>query len=329
MKFAVVGCGSIGQRHIRNLLSLGETELVAVDSDVEKLNRFSNEFKIKTAPDLDQVLSTGCDVVFITAPTSFHIDIAMKSAKAGCHIFLEKPLSHNKDGVDALIEEIDKRNLVAMMGSNWKFYPLFKKMKELIDLESIGKITSARCQFGQYLPDWHPYEDYRNGYSANQSLGGGILLDSHEFDYLTWFLGDVNKLASFSGKVSDLDIDVEDTAEIILQFANGSIGEIHLDYTQRKYQRSFEFYGTEGTIWWDFSKKSVVLYSAKEATSYEWMEPKNYDLNDMYIEQTKHFLKCLKEKIKPVTPLSQGRKILELILAAKESNQHDKVIRFN
>jgi predicted dehydrogenase len=192
-------------------------------------------------------------------------------------------------------------------------------MKEILESGVIGKVLSARCQFGQYLPDWHPYENYRTSYSARSDLGGGILLDSHEFDYMQWFLGDVSELFCFAGKASNLEIDTEDTAEVLLKFQSGTIAEIHLDYTQRIYQRNYEFFGENGTLKWDFQDRSVRLYLASENKWEIYEEPRNYDLNEMYKEQMKHFLDAIESETKTITDIFAGWKTLKLIMAAKES----------
>jgi predicted dehydrogenase len=258
----------------------------------------------------------------------------MQCAERGLDIFVEKPLSHTTKGLTKLMKLTKLKKLTTMVGSNWKFYPLFQKMKELLGSGAIGKLLSARCQFGFYLPDWHPWEDYRKGYSANKKLGGGILLDSHEFDYLLWFVGSpVKQIACIAEKVSDLEIDVEDTAEVLLRFDNGVIGEMHLDYIQRFYQRNFEFFGTEGTIIWDTNWKKVVL-SAKSATGgsggktaiEEFPLEDGYDLNTMYIEEIKHFLACVKERKETIAPFSHGARVVELIMAAKKSSEKREAV---
>ena len=213
MNILVIGGGSIGQRHAKNLRALGETDVTIVDTNPER-----GDF-----PSLDAAFAAKeFSMAFICSPTIYHLEQAMFCAEKGCDLFIEKPLSHTMEGVDTLtqlVKSSSKRDpdqtsgLITMVGSNWKFYPLFQKMKELLDAGVIGRVLSARCQFGQYLPDWHPTEDYRHGYSANKKLGGGILLDSHEFDYLTWFMNEpLETIVCVADKVSDLDIDVEDTA---------------------------------------------------------------------------------------------------------------------
>lgn len=325
-KILIIGGGSIGKRHLQNLLSLGEKEINVVETNPQRALEISKEYGVLTFSTVAEVEEKNFDIVFVCAPPVYHFENALRFANKGCNLFIEKPLSHNVDNVDNLLRVIKEKKLVTMVGSNWKFYPLFKKMKELLDTKAIGKILSARCQFGQYLPDWHPWEDYRRGYSANQKLGGGILLDSHEFDYLTWFIGDtVKKIVCFSAKNSDLEIDVEDTAEVILQFTTGTIAEIHLDYTQRFYQRNFEFFGETGTIIWSADQKKVVLKNKESGETIFPLE-ENYEVNIMYVEEIKHFLECIDKGVETVTPVAKAGEVLRLICAAKESAKNIQVI---
>lgn len=335
----VIGGGSIGKRHTRNLLSLGEKNITLVEPSEERVAAIVSELGVKVVPSIEAAWAINkFDIAFVCSPSIYHLEQALVCAERGCDLFIEKPLSHITDGQDRLVSLIGERRLVTMVGSNWKFYPLFQTMKELLDRGTIGRVLSARCQFGQYLPDWHPEEDYRRGYSANNHLGGGILLDSHEFDYLTWFIGEpVKKLACFANRVSNLEIDVEDTAEVILQFVNGTIGEIHLDYTQRFYQRNFEFFGAEGTIWWDTNWKKIVLRTVETPGSgvlgsgsmQEFPLATDYDINTMYVEEVRHFLDCVEHRQETITPVSKGADVVKLICAAKAAATMNCVIQLS
>lgn len=322
----IIGGGSIGMRHLRNLLSLGEKDVTVVEVQAARSEKIGKEFGVDVWSSLEQAFEEKTfDVALICTPTVYHLTNALACAKRGCDLFIEKPLANTLDGLANLTSLVKKKNLITLVGSNWKFYPSFQKMKELIARGTIGKVLSARCQFGQYLPDWHPWEDYRKGYSANKKLGGGILLDSHEFDYLTWFLGDVTKLACFADKVSDLEIDVEDVAEVILQFKNGAVGEIHLDYLQRFYQRNFEFFGEQGTISWDINLKKVILNN-QEGGRVEFPLDIDYDVNDMYLQEMKHFVDCVTERKESITSAAKGVAVLRLICAARESSQTGRAV---
>ncbi len=327
MLFLVVGCGSIGKRHIRNLKALGAGEIIAHDLNMERCREVEQEYKFKTYDNLDEALAQQPNAAFICTPTSLHIPPALLVARNGCHLFIEKPLSHSLGGVDELLELVAQKNLVTLVGCNMRFHPSIALMKKLLEEGEIGKVLSARVQAGQYLPDWHPREDYRQGYSANKALGGGILLDGiHEIDYITWFLGAVSRIFCFAGKLSSLEIDTEDTAEILLWLKTGAIAEVHLDYIQRPYGRSCQLLGEEGTILWDFQDKRVKLYSTRTREWQMFNEKPDYDINQMYIGEIKHFIRCLEGKDRPMQDVEAGKKALEIVLAAKESTKTGKVV---
>lgn len=327
MKILVIGCGSIGRRHLGNLKRLGEEDLLAMDPTPERLERAREEFEAKGFSNLEEALEQKPDAALVCSPNSMHAQQAMDCLAAGCHCFVEKPLSHTMDHVAALVQEAEKRGLVNMVGSNFKFHPIFIKMKEIFDSGVLGKITSARCQFGQYLPDWHPYEDFRNGYSARSDLGGGVLLDSHELGYMAWFLGGALDVFCFSDKISSLDIQTEDTAEVLIRFASGAMAEVHLDYTQRAYQRTYEFFGEKGTMTWDFNQGKIRLFLAVENSWREYPQPKDYDINLMYVEQMRHFISCIKTGSPAATDFREGKRILQIILAAKRSSLEGRIAR--
>lgn len=319
LRFLVVGCGSIGNRHLGNLRSMGIDDIIAVDLDIDRRTAVSSQYGIETYSDLNSALNRSPDAVLICTPNSFHMENAVEAAKAGCHLFIEKPLSHSLKGIEELMAEVEQKGLVTLIGCNFKFHPSFIKMKEILDAGIMGRILSARCQFGQYLPDWHPWEDYRKTYSARSDLGGGILLDSHEFNYMQWFLGDVASVFCLSSRISDLDIDTEDTAEVLLKYSSGALAEIHLDYTQRAYQRNYEFFGERGTLKWDHGDRKVWLYRAEDEKWDVFDEPKNYDFNDMYKAEMAHFAERIESRQKTITDIYSGNRVLEIIMAAKES----------
>src|SRR3989338_11190999 len=322
----VIGGGSIGRRHVCNLSTLGKKNIVVVEPNALRAQELMRELGVTTAPSLEEAWSRQAfQVTFVCSPSIYHLDQARISAEQGSDLFIEKPLAHTLEGVQKLLALTEKNNLITMVGSNWKFYPLFQKMKELIDQGAIGRVLSARCQFGQYLPDWHPWEGYRRGYSANRKLGGGVLLDSHEFDYLTWFLGPVKKIVTFAGKTSNLEIDVEDVSETILAFVSGAIGEIHLDYVQRFYQRNYEFFGETGTITWDVNHKKVLVKRVGDEPQEHLLES-DYDFNTMYLEELKHFLLAVQNKLPTITPIEKGGGIVTLIEAAKISAAESRVV---
>jgi len=327
MLILVMGCGSIGQRHIRNLIALNAGDIIAHDISQERLSGVAREYNVKAYDSLDDALAQKPDAAFICAPTSLHVPLALSAARRGCHLFIEKPLSHSMEGVDDLIKIVTQKSRVTLIGCNMRFHPGIAVMKDLLDKKSVGRVICARIQAGQYLPDWHPWEDYRRSYSAKQDLGGGIILDGiHEIDYITWFLGDVSQVFCFSGKLSSLEIDTEDTAEILLRFSSGTIAEVHLDYIQRSYSRSCQIIGEEGTILWDFNERQVRLFTSESGKWHTFAQKPDYDTNEMYIEEMKHFLQCIEGKSRPLQEINSARRVLKIALAAKEAAKTGKVV---
>jgi spore coat polysaccharide biosynthesis protein SpsF (cytidylyltransferase family)/predicted dehydrogenase len=326
-RFLVAGCGSIGKRHIKNLLALGAGEVLAFDVRADRRDEVRSEAVVAVFEDLEEALQAGPTVVVIAAPTSLHVPVALRAAERNCHLFIEKPLSHSMKEVDRLIEEAGRRKLVTFVACNTRFTPGLSKIRELLDQRVIGRVLSARAEAGHYLPDWHPWEDYRHTYSARRALGGGIILDAvHEFDYLRWLVGEVEAVSCFSGKVSDLEIDTEDIALTTLRFANGALGEVHLDYLQRTYNRNCQIIGEKGTIRWDFAGGEVCWYVSDEGQWHRFAPPDHWEINDMYLEEMGHFVDCLEGKSSPCCDIHDGRRILEIALAAKDSAQSGRAV---
>jgi predicted dehydrogenase len=323
----ILGCGSIGKRHLGNLLSARAGEVLAFDIRPDRANEVRARFGIEVLVDLEQALARCPRVAFVTAPTSLHIPLALQAARHGCHLFIEKPLSHSREGVEELLATVRQQNLLTLVGCNMRFHPGLRMVKQLLQDNVIGRIVAVRAEVGQYLPDWHPSEDYRQGYSARSDLGGGVILDAiHEIDYVRWLLGPVRSVACFTGKLSRLDIGTEDTAALLLRFADGAVGEVHLDYVQRTYSRTCHVIGDEGTIRWDYSAGEVRLYSARTRGWETISNPAGWQANQMYVDELNHFLRCLAGQEQPALDVVAAAQVLEVALAAKEAAATHQVI---
>jgi predicted dehydrogenase len=284
------------------------------------------EFDLRSTFDLDEALAERPDFALITNPTSMHMPVALEAAKHGCHLFLEKPLSDSLLGVDELADTVAAQGTIGFVAYNMRFHPALRQVKEMIENGSVGRVLSIRAQVGQYLPDWHPEEDYRLGYSAQRALGGGVILDLiHELDYVQWMVGDVRKVACFARHVSPLEIDIEDVAEIILDFESGAVGNVHLDYLQRPAGRGCRIIGEEGTILWDQESNEVRLFDAREP-GWQIFRHEGFERNQMFVAEMEHFLACLEGRETPEVDVGEGWKSLKLALAAWESAETGQVI---
>ena len=325
MKFLIAGFGSIGKRHLENILTSSNSEVIVYSkrkdlSSLEKKN-------IKIFDSLERCISEKPDVGFITNETAYHIPVSKKLAQSGLDLFIEKPLSNSIKSVSELVKIVKMKKLITLMGCNLRFHDCIKKMKSLIEEEKIGKIISVQVECGTYLPDWHPNEDYSKGYSARDDLGGGVVLTCiHEIDYLYWFFGQVQEVFSITGKFSNLKLKSSDLSAIIMRFRNDIIAEVHLDYFQKPEARSCKIIGTKGTIIWNSLDNEVKLYDLKKKKWITKLKIKNYKKNDMYKKELAYFLQCIRQKRKSLNDISQGEYVLKIALGIIKSSKLKKVV---
>lgn len=319
MKFLIAGSGSIGRRHIRNLVSLGENDITLYRTRQGTLaDAEIDQFPFET--DLDVALAQHPDAVIISNPTAKHLDVAIPAAEAGCHLLIEKPVSDSLDRLDILEERVSSNACKTLIGFQFRFHPVLKQIKEFLFEGSLGRVLSAQAHWGEYLPNWHPWEDYRSGYAARNDLGGGVVLTlCHPLDYLRWLIGEVETVSAKVGKVSDLEIDVEDYAEITLGFNNGRIGHVHLDYYQQPAEHWLEITTTHGQVRWNNDSGMAEIRHIQNGWSRLEVLP-GFERNDMFLAELRHFIEVIKGNASPACTLMDGRRSLEIALAAYRSS---------
>ncbi len=345
MKILTVGLGGIGQRHLRNLRALlgDEVEIIAyrvrrltsvvtpalqLDDklDVEKV------YGLRVFGDLKSALAEKPDIAFICNPSSLHVPVALACVEAGCDIFVEKPLSNDLTGLPELESAIEKRGRIAMVGYQLRFHPCFLRLQEIVQQGLLGNLLSVRATVGEYLPNWHRYEDYRTGYAARASLGGGVILSQiHEFDYLYALFGEAKRLFSVAGHWSNLEVDVEDIASTLMQceYAGRPL-PVHLqqDYLQRPAHRQCEVIGDAGKAVLDLPGLTVTLRQY-DAAAEDRFSCEGFDRNLLFIREIEHFLDSVKTRKKPLVDLNEGIKSLRLALAAKQSAATGQVVELS
>lgn len=316
VRVLIAGLGSIGRRHLRNLRRLGVVDVLLYRTRPDPLEDAPD---LPVFTDLARALAARPDVVIVSNPTAHHLRVATPAAEAGCHLFIEKPLSHSWDGVEDLLATIRRRGRIALMGFDLRFDPGLRAIKDLLAEGRIGRVMAVQAQVGQYLPDWHPWEDYRRGVSARVETGGGVILDLiHELDYITWLLGPAASVACFADRISSLEIETEDTAAMLLRFESSAIGTVHLDYLQRAASRTCRIIGDEGLILWDHHAKQVRWYVAGRGV-WEEFTYADHTRDDRYLDEARHLLDCLAGRAQPEADAVAGGRVLKLALAAKES----------
>lgn len=345
MRVLVVGLGGIGQRHLRNLRALFGPDFeilgcdprpqIAVLTDqltVEVGSRLEEKYSISRYPDFDSALAQEPNVVFVCNPSSLHIDTALRAAQTGCHLFIEKPLSHTNDHVEELVGLVEKRNLVATVGYQLRFHPCLRRLHSLLAEGAVGRVLAVRAEVGEYMPGWHVYEDYRQMYASKRELGGGVILSQiHEMDYIFWLFGLPKRLYALGGHLSSLELDVEDISSILMECSvDGRMVPVHLhqDYVQRPPSRTCQIIGDEGKILVDIGSLSVTVFdrlgSLKESSTYA-----GFERNQLFLDEIKNFFDRIQGKLTPIVSLRDGAQSLRMALAAKSSLQTGQIITLN
>ncbi len=343
LRVLMLGLGSAGQRHARNLRTIlgDDVELLACRSrglrrvigdraQVEEDADLEREYGLTVFADLNAALAREPDAAVIATPSSLHVPAALTCARAGCHLFIEKPLSDSLDGVAELMAEVARREVVAAIGCQMRFHPCLERAARALRDGAIGRVVAMRVMIGEYLPGWHPYEDYRESYAARRDLGGGVVLTLiHELDYAQWLAGMPTELFALGGHWSPLEIDVEDVASVLMRCvgADGNSIAVHvqMDYVQHPPVRTCNIVGTEGRIAIDLRANTFVLHSSGGASADEHAFP-DFERNEMFVAEMRHFLGAVAGKHAPAVSLRDASDTLRIALAAKESMRTGTVV---
>jgi predicted dehydrogenase len=331
VKIVIAGLGSVGQRHLRNLrLLLGDdvellahrvrglphviTERMTLDESTSVDERYG----VRSFFDLDEALAQRPRAVIVCNPTSMHLATASAAIRAGAHVLIEKPLSDSIDGVDELVACAERRHLVAAVGYQLRFHPALRVMREWLEAGRIGPVRRVRAEWGEYLPDAHPYEDYRQSYAARADLGGGVILCYiHEFDYLGWLFGKPRTVSTTGGRSPRLETGVEDWAETSIVTDRGIAIELRQSFDQQPPTRTCVAVGERGTIAVDLNAPWIELRAADGSV----MSRQTFDgftRNTMFIDEMKTFLAAIDGGAAAVSA-REAAVSLRAALAAKQS----------
>lgn len=333
-RILISGMGSIGQRHLKNLQVLGMKDLAVFDPIETELplpaGRSLGEGWSLTLPlggretfdDYEDALRTfKPNVVFICSPTNLHVPQALQAAQAGCHVFIEKPLSYSMDGITELEKEVNKRNLTTMVGCNMRFHPGPALIKRLIDDGRIGEVLSARLSTGSYLPRWKRERPYRETYSADPGQGGAALDCIHEIDLMLWYLGPAKLVGSASLNASNIGLSQTDGLhEFILEHRSGAVSSTHLNFIQQDKRRTQTIIGTMGTLYWEYrghEDQKLERYGSDGNLQETYLQDEKFDTNTMYLDELKHFFECVECKKPTGCTITSAREALDIALRIK------------
>ncbi len=333
-----VGLGGIGQRHLRNLRALRgdavevhayrvrrEPQVVTDSLEVAAGEDLESKYGLRVHTDLEQALAGQPEVVFVTNPSSLHVDVARRALEAGAHVFVEKPLSHSLEGVASLLRVSREQGRQGYVAYQLRFHPGFVRTREIVEQGLLGAVLFAEASVAEYLPGFHPYEDYRRMYAARRELGGGVTLSQiHEIDLLLALLGRPERVFSLGGKLSNLEVDVDDVSSSLLEF-RGHDGRVlpvrlHQDFVQRPAERRLVMVGERGKLEWSLSARSLRRFGPEG----ELCESHDYSAlqrNWLFEAELAHFFGCVEAGETPNVSLEAGAQSLAVALSILESQR--------
>ncbi len=321
----VVGLGSIGRRHvgiINNIFPKINIVLLRHKACNEEEIDLLNVKQCVTT--LSDAINTKPQIAIIANPATKHIEIAKELATNGIDILVEKPISANSKDAKELVEVCKKNNIILMVAYNLRFLPSLVYFRKCIQSDLIGQIYSIRSEIGQFLPSWRPESDYRDNVSAKKSLGGGVLLElSHEIDYLRWIFGSIIWIKSHTSRQSDLEIDVNDSACVILGFKGEEGGEVvaslNMDFIRHDATRKCYVIGEKGTLLWNGITGRVSLYSGADE---HWVElyDSSPEKDYTYAEEIKSFFTSVESRLPPAISGTDGVEVVLAVEAIEQSS---------
>ena len=335
MNFSILGCGSIGSRHVQTLLKLkgkyNINQIKIYDENKTRSISLSKQSKIIYPTNSLKECLVNTDITYICFPTNLHVETINNVIDLGVkNIFVEKPFSHKLNGCEEIVHKVQKLNVKLYVGYMLRFHPVIEELKNILDKKIIGKVINVRAESGFYLPFWHPWEDYREFYMSSKFGGGGVLLDtSHEFDYLYYLFGNIKSCQGIYSIISDLEIRSDDYSSSIIEFENNIIAEVHLDLLQPKESRYCKIIGTKGVIIADLKNQNIAVSTLKNPS---WKK-KNIKVNfdKIYLAEISTLLdSVLGKKNKQITNLSNiydSLHIMEVIEAIRLSSSTGSRIR--
>jgi predicted dehydrogenase len=317
MKFVIAGLGSIGRRHLRNLLACGQREVLLLRSGRSTLPAGEID-GFPTVAELPAALDWRPDAVIVSNPTALHLEVAIPAAEAGCHLLIEKPVSDSMERLEALQRAVRARGSRVLVGFQFRFHPTLKEARSLIASGGLGRVTHARAHWGEYLPEWHPWEDYRDSYAARRDLGGGVLLTlCHPFDYLRWIFGEEEQASGLAWP--GLGLDVEAVVDAKVMFRSGVEAAVHLDYLQNPPEHYLEVDGEDGRLRWDGRSGSLDVSSLREENGRHHAAPAGFERNDMFLAEMRHFVDVVVGTAGPACTLEDGIRVQKVLESVRKS----------
>lgn len=325
LHFLIVGCGSVGKRHARNLNALG-CQISCFDPSEDRAKELLKEMNVHSWHiDFEECYKNEYDGVVICSPTAYHAEQTVKSIKFNLPVLLEKPPAKTLTETSKMLEAISQSNASVLLGYTWRWWQPLRRAKALIDEGEIGKLLHVQFHMSAHLADWHPWEAYQSFFMASAEQGGGALLDeSHWIDLMLWFFGKPESVFAQVEKNSVLEISSDDNVDAIINYNNGLRITLHLDLYGRPHEKFIRFIGEDGTLIWSVDPNEIKIGKNFQQ---EWSVEKFYcERNDMFIDVAKEFLDVVKLKKIPTCNLLDGIAVMEIIEAIRKSSKEKKLV---
>lgn len=324
MNFLIVGGGSIGKRHIKNLKAIGYEHIWCLKRQLDE--NFEAETGAKVITNLDALQNIRIDAVFACNPTALHKEAVEMALQLNAAIFMEKPLTHAAQDLKEIEAILQKSTKPFFIGFMLRFHPLVMQLKSLLETHQLGKMYHARFEFGSFLPYWHPWEDHRISYASQKELGGGVINTiTHELDLILHFFGKPDSVFCKASNFGKLDIEVEEMAEAIFEYPDKLV-TLHLDYLQKDYDRRIKFLFDEGWVSWNWHENQIVLKKHKEEST-TVAKLQNFDVNQLYIDELKAFIQLIEAPKAHSLDFSYAKMNTEVLFKMHASNQNQQTIK--
>jgi predicted dehydrogenase len=337
LRSLIIGCGSIGERHLHNIKKIGIKDIGILDTNKTRVDSLSKKYSVKKFYDLDSALSFKPDFSIICTLPESHIPIANSCINSDSHVFVEKPLSSNLKNVIPMLKKAKTKKLKVAVGYNLRFDKGINLLKHKLQQKEIGKPLSILITFGHNIKFWRPGTNYKNHYILKK--GGGIILDgSHEYDYLRWLFEDEIKSVYCQTRSTDsIKTETESFASIMLKTKKGLIANLNIDYLRPFYERSCYIIGEKGSLRWEYNltKSAWSTYTQKvnSKVTLQLLSKSSSQVfnniirvNDMYINEIRNFVESIVLNKKPLVDGFDGLNTLRLGVAALESAKKKKII---
>lgn len=310
----ICGLGSIGQRHLRHFRELGVSRVDAFRTGRGTLKIKNLPFSGQIFDSMDEALQQNPEAVIVANPTVFHLSTARAAIQGGAHVLIEKPISHELDGCEELLEEAGSMGRVVAVGCNLRFHPLLFALKAVVSSKELGEPLIASAHFGAYLPDWHPWEDFRQTYAARRDLGGGAALTHiHEIDYLLWLFGPAVEVKGFCLEAHPLGTDVDEATVGIIRHQQGTLSNLNLSLCERPPSRKLHIVFGEGSTDLDFLKNTLLIEQG-EGRVRKIDLATGFTIDQTYADQARAFAAKLSGT--PVDQLCSGSDAVESLKVA-------------